>query len=153
MMNVYTGMAVDAYRAEEAATRRLKIAAGKREETARLVPEDERGLYFLATEIVRLEADARECRDYHDFESYDWCMHRVVELRSQLAHDEHMHQCKKSNRCGHEGCMAYYDEQVATETGPDGVRNTGWCWDPEEHESDAVPEHGHYMDRVQIVTP
>lgn len=66
MTSTFTDMAIQAFRAQEQARRRLWKAEQRSLEAARLVPADEKPEWFSATEQIRMDFDAKQERDQRD---------------------------------------------------------------------------------------
>jgi hypothetical protein len=94
-MNLYTGMAIDAFRKVEAMKRRLAKAEHESEEAVRRVPLEERDLYALHTELIRFEQDklaavGRRLRGFgpKDQESADANDKLIVQYREAIRAEE-----------------------------------------------------------------
>ena len=81
---MYTGMAIDAFRKEIAAERRLEKAKNESRQAARRMPREELPIWAIATEIIRVEEDQKEAKKNHDTETDDWCAEHLVGMRRQL---------------------------------------------------------------------
>ena len=84
-MNTYTAMAVDAFRTQESLRRRLGRAEEDSLAAQRLVPTEEKGVWFLATEVVRAEFELREAEANRDGELAEIVLGQLADLRKKLA--------------------------------------------------------------------
>jgi len=84
-MNPYTSLAIDAFRKQEQARRRLAKAEAETAKATRRVPSGpEFEIYAIHTEIIRMEMDEKEAKDNHDQEAADRAMLIAARLRQQL---------------------------------------------------------------------
>jgi hypothetical protein len=77
-VSTYTDLAVDAFRRQEQARRRLALAEAKTLAALRLVPRDELGAYMEATDAIRLKMDGEDLHgrprrpDELDYQAIVW---------------------------------------------------------------------------------
>lgn len=83
-MNIHTNLAILAFRKAEQKRRQLASAERERDEAVRRMPKDELGLYFLYTEIIRIENDMAQARENRDEETVAWCEKEIARLTLQL---------------------------------------------------------------------
>jgi len=71
--STYTDMAIDAFRKQEQAKRRLARAEDVALKAARLVPKAELPVWFEETEKIRMEMDARDEAEFQRTgQPYEW---------------------------------------------------------------------------------
>lgn len=87
-VDVYTGMAIDAFRKELNAQRRYWKAQSEAQQAARLVPKGQRTLYFLYTEVVRFEVDRRIADEENDQDTVRACDELIVQTRAKIVEIE-----------------------------------------------------------------
>lgn len=83
-MNIHTNLAILAFRKAEQKRRQLASAERERDEAVRRMPKDELGLYFLYTEIIRIENDRAQAWENRDEETVAWCEKEIARLTLQL---------------------------------------------------------------------
>jgi hypothetical protein len=83
-MNIYTSMAVDAFRKQEQARRRLQKAENESIKAGLRVPREELDIYALETGIIRMEFDEKDAKANHDQEGADRAMLIAAKMRRQL---------------------------------------------------------------------
>jgi hypothetical protein len=77
-------MAIDAFRKQEQARRRLTKAEAEANKAARRIPSEEFHLWALATEIVRFESFQRDAIENGPPEDVDIIASSLVTMRAQL---------------------------------------------------------------------
>lgn len=82
-MNIYTEMAIAAYRNQERASRRLSKAQNEVLKAASLVPTEEKKVWFLGTEVVRMEFDLQDAQVAKDHEAETAILELLGDLRRQ----------------------------------------------------------------------
>ena len=87
-MSTFTEMAIEAFRKQEAARTRLNRAEAEVIKAARLVPAEEKELWFLHTELIRYEADAIEAVKMNDDESYLADQKMIADVRERIRQAE-----------------------------------------------------------------
>jgi hypothetical protein len=84
-MNPYTSLAVDAFRKQELARRRLARLEGETAKAVRRVPSGpEFEMYVLQTEIIQLEMSAKDAKDSKDKDAADQALLAAARLRETL---------------------------------------------------------------------
>jgi hypothetical protein len=87
-MNPYTSLAIDAFRKQEQARRRLSRAEGEVFKAVRLVPEKDRNLWFLYTELIRLEESEKDSAAAGDHDGADITREHIVVVKRQIRQAE-----------------------------------------------------------------
>lgn len=87
-MNPFTSMAIDAYRKQEQARRRLNKAEAEVFKAARRVPSEEMDIWFVYTEIIRFEEDMKTSIENGDKEAVEGTAARLQELRAKASEIE-----------------------------------------------------------------
>jgi hypothetical protein len=83
-MNPYTSLALDAFRKFEAAKRRADKAEAGLTEAMLRVPEEDRTLYVIYTEIMRFEQDRKDSAAAHDDEGVQAAEALLTDYRRAL---------------------------------------------------------------------
>jgi len=84
-MSIHTMLAIEAFRKAERARRNFGKAEAELCKAARLVPPEEKDIYFFTTEIIRLEYDKRDSQANHNQEGIDAAERIIAEFKRKLS--------------------------------------------------------------------
>jgi hypothetical protein len=109
-MNPYTSLAIEAFRKQEQARRRLNRAEGEVFKAVRLMPEEDRNLWFLYTELIRLEESWKDSAAAGDHDGAGIAREHIAVVKRQIRQAEQA--AETSQPVTNEALAAEIDSEV-----------------------------------------